>query len=44
VVVAISAPTDLAIRTAQDAGVTLVAFARGESLNVYTHAQRLQAR
>lgn len=44
VVVAISAPTDLAIRTAQDAGITLVAFARGESLNVYTHAQRISAR
>lgn len=44
VVVAISAPTDLAIRTAQAAGVTLVAFARGESLNVYSHAQRIAAR
>lgn len=43
VVVAISAPTDLAIRTAQAAGVTLVAFARGESLNVYSHAQRIAA-
>ena len=36
-VVAISAPTDLAIRTADDAGLTLAAFARGEALNVYSH-------
>ncbi len=41
VVVAISAPTDLAIRTADVAGVTLIAFARGDSLNVYTHSDRL---
>ncbi|MGO4223366.1 formate dehydrogenase accessory sulfurtransferase FdhD [Lysobacter sp. TAF61] len=38
VVVAISAPTDLAIRTAEAAGITLAAFARGELLNVYAHA------
>ncbi|GAA5080453.1 formate dehydrogenase accessory sulfurtransferase FdhD [Lysobacter panacisoli] len=41
VVVAISAPTDLAIRTADAAGLTLAAFARGESLNVYTHPHRI---
>ncbi len=35
-VVAISAPTALAIRLADAAGVTLVAFARGEVMNVYT--------
>jgi formate dehydrogenase accessory protein FdhD len=40
-VVAISAPTDLAIRTAEAAGVTLAAFARGDSINVYTHPQRI---
>ncbi|MBU8975211.1 formate dehydrogenase accessory sulfurtransferase FdhD [Lysobacter sp. MMG2] len=43
-VVAISAPTDLAIRTADDAGVTLAAFARGDSLNVYTHPRRIAER
>ncbi|SFK81728.1 FdhD protein [Lysobacter sp. cf310] len=42
-VVAISAPTDLAIRTAEDAGITLAAFARGDSLNVYTRAERIRA-
>lgn len=41
--VAISAPTDLAIRTAESAGLTLAAFARGGSLNVYTHPQRIDA-
>lgn len=41
--VAISAPTDLAIRTAESAGLTLAAFARGGSLNVYSHPQRIDA-
>ena len=39
--VAISAPTDLAIRAADAAGLTLAAFARGEALNVYSHPHRL---
>ena len=41
IVVAISAPTDLAIRLAMDAGITLIAFARGESMTIYTHADRV---
>jgi len=41
VVVAISAPTALAIRLAHDAGITLVAFARGGTMTVYTHADVL---
>jgi formate dehydrogenase accessory protein FdhD len=41
VVVAISAPTTLAIELAQASGITLVAFARGEQMNVYTHADRI---
>ena len=40
-VVAISAPTALAIRLADAAGVTLVAFARGDTMNVYSHAARV---
>ena len=40
-VVAISAPTDLAIRVADEAGLTLAAFARGDALNLYTHPARL---
>jgi len=38
---AISAPTALAIRLAQDAGLTLIGFARGERHVVYTHPHRL---
>ncbi|MFC5571248.1 formate dehydrogenase accessory sulfurtransferase FdhD [Lysobacter yangpyeongensis] len=41
IVIAISAPTDLAIRTAQAAGITLAAFARGEALNLYAFPERL---
>jgi formate dehydrogenase accessory protein FdhD len=40
-VVAISAPTDLAIRTAEAAGITLAAFARGDALNLYAHPLRV---
>jgi len=43
VLVAMSAPTALAIRQAQQLGLTLVGFARGASLVVYTHGWRLQA-
>ena len=41
VIAAMSAPTDLAIRIADEAGITLIAFARGESMTVYAHPQRL---
>lgn len=39
---AISAPTGLAIRLAQQIGFTLLGFARGDRHVVYTHPQRLQ--
>jgi formate dehydrogenase accessory protein FdhD len=42
IVAAISAPTDLAIRVATSAGITLVAFARGKSMTVYSHPERLR--
>ncbi|MFT4571061.1 MAG: FdhD protein [Hyphomicrobiaceae bacterium] len=43
VVVAISAPTSLAVALADAAGMTLVGFARKDSMNVYTHPERLVA-
>jgi FdhD protein len=38
---AISAPTALAIRLAEDCGMTLIGFARDDSHVVYTHPQRV---
>jgi FdhD protein len=39
---AVSRPTGLAVRLADAAGMTLVALLRGESGNVYTHAERIE--
>jgi FdhD protein len=41
VLVAISAPTSLAIELAEECGLTLVAFARDSGFNVYTHRERV---
>ena len=43
VLIAISAPTALAVRTAEACGVTLIAIARGEHFEVFTHADRIGA-
>ncbi|MDM9627273.1 formate dehydrogenase accessory sulfurtransferase FdhD [Rhizobium sp. S152] len=43
VLVAISAPTALAIRTAEEAGMTLVALVRGEDFEIFTHPHRIKA-
>lgn len=42
VVVSVSAPTSLAIDTADALGVTLAGFTRGDSFNVYTHPDRVR--
>ena len=41
-IVAVSAPTALAVRTAEAAGITLVAVARDDGFEVFTHAQRIK--
>jgi FdhD protein len=43
VLAAVSAPTSLAIDLAREAGITLLAFVRGQSFNIYTHEQRIEA-
>jgi FdhD protein len=40
--IAISAPTALAVKNAQEAGMTLVAFARGDEFVAYAHGERIQ--
>ncbi|HEY8336486.1 MAG TPA: formate dehydrogenase accessory sulfurtransferase FdhD [Tardiphaga sp.] len=39
--VAVSAPTALAVRMADAAGITLAAIARGDGFEVFTHSQRV---
>jgi len=41
VMVAVSAPTALAVRTAEAAGITLVAIARNDGFEVFTHPGRI---
>ena len=36
-----SVPTNLGVRLANDLGITLIGFVRGERMNVYTHGWRL---
>ncbi len=44
IVCAVSAPSDLAVETADRLGVTLVGFLRGDGFNVYTHDGRIELR
>jgi FdhD protein len=41
VLAAVSAPTALAVRTADAAGITLIAVARGDGFEIFTHPQRI---
>jgi FdhD protein len=43
IVASVSAPSSLAIELADEMGVTLVGFVRGDGFNVYTAPQRIQA-
>ncbi len=44
VIVSRSAPTDLSVKLARDLGTTLVGFARGSRMNVYSNGWRIKAR
>ncbi len=41
IIVSISAPTSLGLKTADKLGVTLIGSVRGQRMNVYTHPQRV---
>ncbi|HJV24860.1 MAG TPA: formate dehydrogenase accessory sulfurtransferase FdhD [Aromatoleum sp.] len=41
VVAAVSAPTGMAVRMAEEAGLTLIGFARGERHSIYSHPERV---
>lgn len=43
VLAAVSAPTALAVRTAEACGLTLIALARGHGFEVFTHPERVAA-
>ncbi|MEJ2047976.1 MAG: formate dehydrogenase accessory sulfurtransferase FdhD [Dehalococcoidia bacterium] len=41
IIVSISAPTSLGLKTADKLGITLIGSVRGQKMNVYTHPQRV---
>jgi FdhD protein len=44
VLAAVSAPSSLAVDLAAEAGMTLIGFLRGDSMVIYTGAERVAAR
>ncbi|WP_072392193.1 formate dehydrogenase accessory sulfurtransferase FdhD [Hyphomicrobium sp. CS1GBMeth3] len=42
IIVAVSAPTALALRVAEEAGITLVAIARPDAFEIFTHPERIK--
>jgi len=42
ILVARSAPTDLALALAEDLNITVIGFARGDGLNIYTCPERIE--
>ena len=40
-IISVSAPTSMAVETAEAAGVVLIGFARGSRFNIYTHPERI---
>ncbi|MDA8442697.1 MAG: formate dehydrogenase accessory sulfurtransferase FdhD [Peptococcaceae bacterium] len=41
IIIARSAPTDLALQLAEELGITVIGFARENKMNIYTHAARI---
>ncbi|PLT35533.1 formate dehydrogenase family accessory protein FdhD [Bacillus sp. V5-8f] len=42
IVISKSAPTELALQAAEELGITTIGFVRNQSLNVYTHHERIE--
>ena len=41
VIVAVSAPSSLAVEASERLGVTIVGFVRGDRFNIYSHPERI---
>ncbi|WP_066632694.1 formate dehydrogenase accessory sulfurtransferase FdhD [Desulfolucanica intricata] len=42
IIISRSAPTDLAVKIATELGITVIGFARGDRMNIYTHTNRVK--